>query len=64
MYRTAHPIHGTAWVEGPNVVFSATPGRAAWAGPMLGEHTDHVLRSLLGYGDDRITELVLASALS
>ena len=55
-YRTAHPKHGTAWVEGPNVLFSDTPGRAAWAGPTLGQHTDHVLRNVLGYNDDQITD--------
>ena len=44
--------------------FRLTPGRAQWAGPTLGQHTDHVLRDLLGYNDDQITELVIASALS
>jgi crotonobetainyl-CoA:carnitine CoA-transferase CaiB-like acyl-CoA transferase len=31
---------------------SDTPGRTEWAGPPLGEHTDEVLRDLLGLGDE------------
>ncbi|MFN0092941.1 MAG: CoA transferase [Acidimicrobiales bacterium] len=33
------------------------------AAPMLGEHTDHVLRELLGLTDDEIAELAIADAL-
>jgi len=32
-------------------------------GPMLGEHTDLVLRQLLGYDDERIADLAIAGAL-
>lgn len=58
-----HPIHGSCWVEGPHVTFSRTPPEPAWAGPTLGQHTDHVLRELLGYDDDQVTALVIADAL-
>lgn len=34
------------------------------AAPMLGEHTDYVLRELLGLTDDEIVELAIADALS
>ncbi len=34
-----------------------TPGRTEWTGPALGEHTEEVLRSLLGLGDDELESL-------
>lgn len=36
---------------------SDTPGRIAWAGPRLGEHTDDVLRSRLGLNEAEIDAL-------
>jgi crotonobetainyl-CoA:carnitine CoA-transferase CaiB-like acyl-CoA transferase len=43
----------------PGVVpaFSATPGRVRHAAPRLGEHTDEVLRDVLGYDDRQIAAL-------
>lgn len=43
----------------PNVVphLCGTPGAVNWLGPMLGEHTDAVLGSLLGVSDARLAEL-------
>ncbi len=58
-----HPLHGTCVVEGPRVELSRTPGQVRRAGPSLGEHTDHVLRHLLGYDDERIANLAIAGAL-
>jgi len=63
-FRTvAHPVHRTCVVEGPRLRLSRTPGRVERAGPSLGEDNDVVLRDLLGYDDDRITDLVIAGAL-
>ena len=42
---------------------SRTPGRVERTGPTLGEHNDFVLRELLGYADDEITQLVIDGAL-
>jgi crotonobetainyl-CoA:carnitine CoA-transferase CaiB-like acyl-CoA transferase len=36
---------------------SATPGRIKWAGPALGEHSDEVLRELLGMAPESIAKL-------
>ena len=43
----------------PNVIprLSETPGRIDSLGPALGEHTDEVLRSLLGLGDSELASL-------
>ena len=37
--------------------FSATPGVIERAGPALGEHTDEILREILGYSPDKIAAL-------
>jgi crotonobetainyl-CoA:carnitine CoA-transferase CaiB-like acyl-CoA transferase len=37
--------------------FSATPGMLERAAPLLGEHTDEILREYLGYSPDRIATL-------
>jgi crotonobetainyl-CoA:carnitine CoA-transferase CaiB-like acyl-CoA transferase len=43
----------------PNVIprLSRTPGRIQHLGPRLGEHTDEVLKELLGLSDDEVNEL-------
>jgi crotonobetainyl-CoA:carnitine CoA-transferase CaiB-like acyl-CoA transferase len=51
-----HPAFGTAsWIASPVRVGDA-PAQHRRA-PRLGEHTDAVLRELLGYDDDRIATL-------
>ena len=50
-------------VEGSRLVLSRTPAVVRRAGPSLGEHNDLVLRELLGYDDERVTDLVIAGAL-
>jgi crotonobetainyl-CoA:carnitine CoA-transferase CaiB-like acyl-CoA transferase len=53
-------------LDGTPVKLSVTPGYVAAPGPLLGEHTDAVLRRLLGYSDEHIAQLraerVVASA--
>lgn len=44
-------------LDGPSVKLSATPGYVAAPGPLLGEHTDAVLRRLLGYSDADLARL-------
>ena len=58
-----YPIYGNSFVEGPAFTMSATPGGPRWAGPTMGQHTQEVLSTLLGYSDEQITELVIAGAL-
>jgi benzylsuccinate CoA-transferase BbsF subunit len=58
----AHPALGRITVEGPRAVFSRTPGEVAWPGPTMGQHTMDVLTGILGYDDDRITEVLISGA--
>lgn len=39
------------------VKLSKTPGLVNKEAPMLGEHTEDVLKNLLGYGEEEIQEL-------
>jgi crotonobetainyl-CoA:carnitine CoA-transferase CaiB-like acyl-CoA transferase len=61
--RVGHPVHGQCVVEGARVVLSRTPAVVRRANPRMGEHNDHVLRDLLGYDEDHVTDLVIAGAL-
>jgi benzylsuccinate CoA-transferase BbsF subunit len=58
-----HPVHETCVIEGPRVLLSRTPGRVERTGPTLGEHNDFVLREVLGYDDDAISQLVIDGVL-
>ena len=50
--------------DGPVSHFSATP-HAPWrAGPTIGEHNEQILKDLLGFTDDEITDLAIADVLT
>jgi crotonobetainyl-CoA:carnitine CoA-transferase CaiB-like acyl-CoA transferase len=61
--HAAHTLLGPVVVEGPRFRLSRTPGAIPAAGPVYGEHNEHVLRDLLGYDDERIADLVIGGAL-
>jgi len=52
-----HPEMGTLDYNGPAYRFEKTPSRLTSAAPCLGEHTDHVLRDILSFGDDEVAEI-------
>jgi benzylsuccinate CoA-transferase BbsF subunit len=64
LVRLPHPTHGEVVVEGPRYLLSETPGRPRRHAPRFHEDTDHVLRDLLGYDDQRVTRLRDAGALT
>jgi len=59
-----HPVTGTTWVENSRYKLSRTPARVERAAPTVGQHTQYVLEEVLGYGEDRINQLVVDGALS
>ncbi len=57
MAELRHSEWGKVWQTGMLMKFSATPGRIERAAPLLGEHTDEVLREYLNCDANRIAEL-------
>lgn len=52
-----HPIAGTYTTPNFPVKLSETPGIVEAPAPLLGQHTENVLKSLLGYPKEKIEEL-------
>ena len=52
-----HPRAGTVKMVGAPVRLSETPGSVRTPSPMLGEHTEEVLRELLGMDQQAVTAL-------
>jgi crotonobetainyl-CoA:carnitine CoA-transferase CaiB-like acyl-CoA transferase len=53
-----HPEAGYNAYDGPQFRLSETPARLHGRSPLIGEHSEYVLRELLGYTDERIADLV------
>ena len=58
-----HGANGTMWVEGARFSMSRSSDGIDNAGPTYGEHTFTVLEELLGYDQDRISDLAVAGVL-
>ncbi|MFZ5633899.1 MAG: CaiB/BaiF CoA transferase family protein [Bacillota bacterium] len=52
-----HPVLGKVTVAGIPVKMSATPGRVKDPAPLLGQHTEEVLKGLMGLDDHAIRSL-------
>ena len=52
-----HPILGTIQQLGPVAKLSKTPAELRAAPPLLGEHTESILRDEIGYKDSNIAQL-------
>jgi succinate--hydroxymethylglutarate CoA-transferase len=55
--KLQHKDAGDVFVVGPPVVFSESENKVFSAPPTLGEHTDDILKSMLNYDDDKISDL-------
>jgi formyl-CoA transferase/CoA:oxalate CoA-transferase len=58
-----HPTAGRVRLPGIPVKFTGTPARVQGTPPRLGEHTDEVLRTVLGLGQAEIAELRASGAV-
>ena len=59
-----HANIGSARYDGAVTTFSSTPSAPTHAGPTIGQHSFEVLSEILGYGEDEITELVIAGVFT
>jgi crotonobetainyl-CoA:carnitine CoA-transferase CaiB-like acyl-CoA transferase len=60
--QTEHPQIGPARVTGVPIDFEKTPGSIQRAAPILGQHTEEVLKEL-GYDDQKIADLKAAGVI-
>jgi crotonobetainyl-CoA:carnitine CoA-transferase CaiB-like acyl-CoA transferase len=58
-----HPLQGELRLVASPMKLSATPVRNHLAPPLLGQHTDEVLRELLGCSDERLAQLRNSKAI-
>jgi formyl-CoA transferase len=58
-----HPTAGALKLLGVPYKFSRTPATVKSAPPLMGQHTDEVLRTLLGYSEEEIAELRASGAV-
>jgi len=63
LVEVEHPQIGRLPLANTPVKLSRTPGSIKGSSPALGEHTDEVLRSLLGMGEDEIERLRAAAII-
>ncbi|HEY2751659.1 CaiB/BaiF CoA-transferase family protein [Phenylobacterium sp.] len=54
---TDHPVFGAIRMQNAFPKLSRTPGSVRWPGPVLGAHTDEVLRARAGCSNERLAEL-------
>jgi len=57
LVETDHPIVGKFLIPGFPIKLSATPGSVRDPAPLLGEHTDEVLKTILKLSNEEIAEL-------
>ena len=59
-----HGGMGRQFFDAPVTKFSRTPARPTRAGPLIGEHTFEVMKEILGYSDEEISDIAAKGALS
>jgi crotonobetainyl-CoA:carnitine CoA-transferase CaiB-like acyl-CoA transferase len=63
LVESEHQVAGNVRIVGVPVKLSETPGRVRQPAPLLGQHTDQVLREYLGLSDQEIAGLRQAGAI-
>jgi crotonobetainyl-CoA:carnitine CoA-transferase CaiB-like acyl-CoA transferase len=58
--QVEHATLGATYVEGPRAKLSRTPAQVRSAAPSVGQHNQLVLEQILGYDEERITDLAAA----
>ena len=58
-----HPVHGKTIVEGSRFRLSRTIAQVDRCAPTFGRDNEYVLKEVLGYDDERVTQLIIAGAL-
>lgn len=58
-----HPVAGHLKVPGVPIKLSATPGAVETPAPLLGQHTEELLKELLGLSKEQIAELKAKNAI-
>jgi len=61
--QVAHPTLGETFVEGSRFKLSRTAAQVERPAPMIGEHGQYVLEKILGYDEERISQLVVDGVL-
>jgi crotonobetainyl-CoA:carnitine CoA-transferase CaiB-like acyl-CoA transferase len=61
--EVTHPVHGAMTLEGTRFKMSRSLPLVDVCGPTLGQHTFDVLTEILGYDDERFTELLISGAI-
>jgi crotonobetainyl-CoA:carnitine CoA-transferase CaiB-like acyl-CoA transferase len=59
-----HGGFGKSLFDGTVTTYSEMPSRPTRAGPLIGEHTFEVMKDVLGYSDDEISEIASTGALT
>jgi crotonobetainyl-CoA:carnitine CoA-transferase CaiB-like acyl-CoA transferase len=59
-----HGGFGRSTFDGAVTLFSKTPAQPTRGGPLIGEHSFDVMRDVLGYSDEEISEIAAKGALS
>lgn len=61
--ETVHRVAGPVKMAGIPIKMSATPGAVEKAAPLLGEHTEEILKEMLGVTQEQVAELRAKKAL-
>jgi crotonobetainyl-CoA:carnitine CoA-transferase CaiB-like acyl-CoA transferase len=58
-----HPVAGSVRAVGMPVKFHGTPGEVAGPAPLLGQHSEQILKDIAGYSADEVKQLLASQAV-